>query len=60
MKAQKVFVLIEGGYEDGQVEIIGVFSSHEKANAEKRKQQSKLDDELDDWIWYDIQEREIQ
>lgn len=60
MKAQKVFVLIEGGYEEGQVEIIGVFSSREKANAEKRKQQSKLDNELDDWIWYEIQEREIQ
>lgn len=60
MKAQKVFVLIEGGYEEGQVEIIGIFSSREKANAEKRKQQSKLDDELDDWIWYEIQEKEIQ
>lgn len=60
MKSQKVFILIEGGYEDGQVEIIGAFTTRQKVKLAKEKAKEKFDKELDDWVWYEIKEVNIE
>ena len=60
MKSQKVFILIEGGYEDGDVLIIGAFTTRQKARLAKEKAKEKFNDELDDWVWYKIVETNIE
>ena len=60
MKSQKVFILIEGGYEDGDVIIIGAFTTIQKAKIAREKAKENFDDELDDWVWYKIVEINIE
>lgn len=56
----KVFVLCECGYEEGAVEIVGAFTTYDKAVKEKLHQMKQLDEEDLDWVWYDIQEVEVK
>ena len=56
----KVFVLCECGYEEGAVEIVGAFTTYDKAVKERLHQMKQLDEEDLDWVWYDIQEVEVK
>lgn len=55
----KVFVLCECGYEGGDVEVIGAFTTRDKAEKERLHQMNKNKEDLD-WIWYLIQEVEVK
>lgn len=55
-----VFVLCECGYEEGTVDIKGVFYSFDKAVQMKRKLYDAVEEEDKDWLWYDIQAVELQ
>lgn len=50
-----VWIVLECGYEDGSVEVVGTFKTYKKANKYLKKMMNAREEGLG-WLWYDIKE----
>lgn len=49
----KVWIVLECGYDDGDVEVMGAFHNFNDARIHANNL-DKCKDELDDWLWYSV------
>ena len=56
----EIWIVLECGYEEGAIEIIGAYQN--KKTAEKKfREMMKNRDPIDcDWLWYDIKSVQVQ
>lgn len=51
-----LWIVLECGYEDGSVEVVGTFKTYKEANKYLKKMMNERDEEERDWLWYDIKQ----
>lgn len=53
---KKLWIVLECGYEDGDVEVVATFKTSEKANKCRDQMMKERDEEDRDWLWYAIKQ----
>ena len=51
-----LWIVLECGYDDGFVEVVGIFKTYKEANKYLKKKMNECDEEDRDWLWYDIKQ----
>ena len=51
-----IWIVLECGYEDGNVEVVGTFKTYKEANKYLNKMMNAREEEEREWLWYDIKE----
>lgn len=52
----ELWIVLECGYEDGDVNVIATFKTFKEANECRNQKMKERDEEDQDWLWYSIEQ----